>query len=62
MQEMRLLALDKAAAEEVGVKVYCESTHCEDNKDGYCQRDEIELRHQMTGGGLVLMCEFDTDK
>jgi hypothetical protein len=42
--------------------VHCESTFCNSNENGRCQRDFVYLVHQMTGGGLVLMCQDDTDK
>lgn len=40
---------------------YCASTFCNNNKEGICTLEIINLVHRMTGGGLVLMCQEDTD-
>jgi hypothetical protein len=42
--------------------VYCESTFCESNKNGRCELEIVYFKYQTTGGGLVLMCQDDTDK
>lgn len=43
------------------ITVYCESTMCKWNDHGECTQEMICLVHRMTGGGLILMCEQDTD-
>jgi len=35
---------------------------CDHNEDGECDSDSIDLEHKMTGGGLILMCQQDTDR